>query len=329
MNKVLSFHHVSHSSECFFYRFSPFRSYTYVYSVFVSASEIVLRVKQRIQEATAWIATISDIIHNGKKIPLDEAKDMADSGERLNINCEEFKILRTALKATKSWLLRVKKCGASSGNTQVAVSTVTELVHEHNTFLVTAMDELSELKSLMCGYCVCRQPYEGFMIGCDGCEEWYHGTCVGITEDQAEKFDKYVCVRCSTLRVYKENAATVAGVLRKWTSIKGLTSSRSADSQRYGRKVRSAERDILKATDDLLKNEQDLNSILGATSHVPSPPDGPPTNGDSGVQSQSPSSQTGAKSQSQNGKRESGKLSVFSEMIHCADFLSYSPCLHI
>jgi len=230
---------------------------------FPSSSEIVLRVRKRAKEATAWVATVAEILKTGQKVPLDEAKVMSDTGEKLNISCPEFKELRAALRATRGWLLRVKKCGAANGHAQVAVAIVTELINEHNAFLVTAMDELSELKQVMCGYCVCRQPYEGFMIGCDGCEEWYHGPCVGISQEQAQKFDKYVCVRCSTLRVYKDNAATVAGILRKWTSAKGLAKARSADSQRYGRKVRSAERDIVKGKADLEKNERELNGILG------------------------------------------------------------------
>ena len=194
---------------------------------------------------------------------------MTDTGDKLNISCPEYKTLRAALRATRGWLSRVKKCGAANGQAQVAGNLVTELINEHNTFLVTAMDAFAELKQVMCGYCVCRQPYEGFMIGCDGCEEWYHGPCVGISQEQAQKFDKYVCVRCSTLRVYKDYATIVAGILRKWTSAKALAKARSSDSQRYGRKVRSAERDIVKAKADLDKYERELNTILGLASNAP------------------------------------------------------------
>jgi hypothetical protein len=210
----------------------------------------------------------------------------------------------------------------SNGHAQVAVSTVTELINEHNTFLVTAMDELSELKHVMCGYCVCRQPYEGFMIGCDGCEEWYHGACVGITQEQAQKFDKYVCVRCSTLRVYKENAVIVAGILRKWTSAKGLALSRSADSQRYGRKVRSAEREIVKAKADLEKYERDLSNIQGALCKVPSQ-----INGESGASSAHSQPQDSIPSASiQNGKllkSEKGQSHLFSVGVLGCAFVSY------
>ncbi|CAN0038377.1 unnamed protein product [Choristocarpus tenellus] len=30
-------------------------------------------------------------------------------------------------------------------------------------------------------YCLCRGPNDGsFMVGCDSCEEWFHGACVNI-----------------------------------------------------------------------------------------------------------------------------------------------------
>ncbi|QQP41845.1 PHD finger and CXXC domaincontaining protein CG17446like [Caligus rogercresseyi] len=34
------------------------------------------------------------------------------------------------------------------------------------------------------------------MIGCDKCEEWYHGTCVKITESGSKSIAKYFCPPC-------------------------------------------------------------------------------------------------------------------------------------
>lgn len=148
----------------------------------------------------------------------------------------------------------MKKCGAESGD--AALASIKDLINEHNTFKIVTVDEEAEkLQQSMCGYCICRLPYEGFMIGCDGCEEWYHGPCVGMTEEQAAKFDKYVCVRCSTLRILKENTATVATTLKKWTSAKNLSRARTLDSQRYGRKFRQCERDIAKSKETIAKYE--------------------------------------------------------------------------
>ncbi|KAF8251952.1 hypothetical protein K440DRAFT_463144, partial [Wilcoxina mikolae CBS 423.85] len=43
-------------------------------------------------------------------------------------------------------------------------------------------------------YCICRKPDTGkWMIGCDGCEDWYHGECVKVKEEDGDLIDKYYC----------------------------------------------------------------------------------------------------------------------------------------
>lgn len=48
-------------------------------------------------------------------------------------------------------------------------------------------------------YCLCRQPYDEkkFYIGCDKCQDWFHGACVGITPVDAENIEYYTCPRCT------------------------------------------------------------------------------------------------------------------------------------
>eukprot|EP01088_Endostelium_zonatum_P005936 TRINITY_DN1795_c0_g1_i2.p1 TRINITY_DN1795_c0_g1~~TRINITY_DN1795_c0_g1_i2.p1 ORF type:complete len:897 (-),score=242.86 TRINITY_DN1795_c0_g1_i2:5-2695(-) len=43
-----------------------------------------------------------------------------------------------------------------------------------------------------------------FMIGCDGCENWFHGTCVGVTPKEAEKLKAYHCPECRKKNRRKE-----------------------------------------------------------------------------------------------------------------------------
>ncbi|XP_043936030.1 histone lysine demethylase PHF8 [Protopterus annectens] len=47
-------------------------------------------------------------------------------------------------------------------------------------------------------YCLCRLPYDvtRFMIECDGCQDWFHGSCVGVEEEQAADIDVYHCPNC-------------------------------------------------------------------------------------------------------------------------------------
>ncbi|XP_032691339.1 CXXC-type zinc finger protein 1 [Odontomachus brunneus] len=46
-------------------------------------------------------------------------------------------------------------------------------------------------------YCICRSSDSSrFMIGCDACEEWYHGDCINITEKDAKHIKQFFCIRC-------------------------------------------------------------------------------------------------------------------------------------
>ena len=47
-------------------------------------------------------------------------------------------------------------------------------------------------------FCVCRKGDDGsLMIQCDECLEWYHGSCVGIDENEARRIDQCSCCVCS------------------------------------------------------------------------------------------------------------------------------------
>merc|ERR1711894_161249 len=46
-------------------------------------------------------------------------------------------------------------------------------------------------------YCICRSSdCSRFMIGCDNCNEWYHGDCVGVTQEDADHIRRYYCDPC-------------------------------------------------------------------------------------------------------------------------------------
>ncbi|XP_076304683.1 histone lysine demethylase PHF8-like isoform X2 [Tachypleus tridentatus] len=59
------------------------------------------------------------------------------------------------------------------------------------------------------GYCVCGQVNEdtGFMIQCDVCRDWFHGSCVDVKEHESVDIEKYHCPACEEAHgssVYKE-----------------------------------------------------------------------------------------------------------------------------
>lgn len=47
-------------------------------------------------------------------------------------------------------------------------------------------------------YCICRQPaLNQFMIQCDKCQDWFHGSCVGITLQRAANIKEFYCPLCT------------------------------------------------------------------------------------------------------------------------------------
>ena len=54
--------------------------------------------------------------------------------------------------------------------------------------------------TLACGFCTGEHlaTTAHFMIGCDVCENWYHGPCVGVGKAQADTMDDYLCPHCAT-----------------------------------------------------------------------------------------------------------------------------------
>ena len=35
-----------------------------------------------------------------------------------------------------------------------------------------------------------------FYVGCDRCQDWFHGKCVGISQKEADTMDVYLCPKC-------------------------------------------------------------------------------------------------------------------------------------
>ena len=40
--------------------------------------------------------------------------------------------------------------------------------------------------------CFCR-----FYVGCDLCNGWFHGTCIGVSEKVAKTMDEFICEECA------------------------------------------------------------------------------------------------------------------------------------
>ncbi len=62
----------------------------------------------------------------------------------------------------------------------------------------TASEIASDIEDGAPLYCICKRPdNHTWMIGCDGgCEDWFHGNCVDIKQEDEDLIDKYICSGC-------------------------------------------------------------------------------------------------------------------------------------
>eukprot|EP00899_Mesostigma_viride_P017090 jgi/Mesvir1/25382/Mv01422-RA.1 len=74
-------------------------------------------------------------------------------------------------------------------------------------------------------YCTCRKKARGFMIGCDKCDEWFHGKCVGLTKEEGSQLTSYTCPTCA----HKGEAWAPATQRDEGTSL-GTRDSQRADT---------------------------------------------------------------------------------------------------
>ena len=99
---------------------------------------------------------------------MQDARVLVETGEKLKVQTEELKKLRAEIRAARNWSNQAKECNVDQGS--ININDVKQLIYEHDSLLIKMPDELEFLKQATIGYCICRRPYEGFMIGCDNCE---------------------------------------------------------------------------------------------------------------------------------------------------------------
>eukprot|EP00644_Phytophthora_capsici_P013511 jgi/Phyca11/568623/estExt2_Genewise1.C_PHYCAscaffold_290366 len=111
-----------------------------------------------------------------------------------------FDFLKEHLEIASDWEARVLASGIETG--QARVANLLALLNEYECArLVIDLDMHRDvLKTATERYCICRQPFDGLMIGCDYCDDWFHDGCIGMSKEKAEKVEHYTCPSCTILR---------------------------------------------------------------------------------------------------------------------------------
>lgn len=66
-------------------------------------------------------------------------------------------------------------------------------------------------------YCHCLQPSSGYMVQCDLCLDWYHGSCLVSESEKPDADAKYLCSTCK--RSNRPNLSTVNNLLASLQSL--------------------------------------------------------------------------------------------------------------
>jgi hypothetical protein len=140
---------------------------------FPVACDTIKKVRKLEEKTSEWIKLAGERLASGLKLSQQDAKSLLDEGEKLGVTCVELRELRNGLKLANAWANRVKRCKPEAGSSNV--KSILTLLEEHDSFIIEMPDEVKKLKKAVKNYCICRRPYDGFMIACDSCDEWFHG----------------------------------------------------------------------------------------------------------------------------------------------------------
>lgn len=196
-------------------------------------------LETHLKHIKAWTASAAEFLSSSSVNGLETAsqdgdgdqgmtylalQDFVREGEQLHIERPGMIAdLKAELRKAKSWLSRYARTAPGSGISAAVPSKeagleLDALIAEAKQALkVDVREELEIISQATRRYCLCRQLYHGSMVGCDECDEWYHFQCVGLTQFQVEKADKYVCIRCSLKNSFCSTASLAAQITNRWS----------------------------------------------------------------------------------------------------------------
>jgi hypothetical protein len=181
-------------------------------------------IRRMSKDASALVLAVRPAVEKRARLPLDEACAYLQKAKTIGFVCEETRLLNNGVKAARSWARRVQLL---CKEIEPDASKVKTLIGEYEGLMIDMAEDKVLLEKTQTRYCLCQQAHRGFMVCCEECEDWFHGTCIGLNEKSAKK--RFVCLRCNIVKTYQLTAASTATLIRKWSSVAELKKARLAD----------------------------------------------------------------------------------------------------
>ena len=160
----------------------------------------------------SWCLNAFSILR--RKPRLKEIHSLLTQSEKIQLSEEKgVKMIRSMVQRASNWQSKISKALISiPGETK---KFDLELLHQLRVQLkdipMIMPEEQLILNSLDDGgirYCLCGGPSDGgFMLSCDKCDKWFHGSCVHLDKETGDKLSKWICPKCdnsSNISIYEE-----------------------------------------------------------------------------------------------------------------------------
>ncbi|XP_005188356.2 uncharacterized protein LOC101895968 [Musca domestica] len=125
-------------------------------------------------------------------------------------------------------------------------------------------------------WCICRQPHNNrFMICCDVCEDWFHGTCVNITKamglEMEQKGIDWTCPKC-VKKIEEQKQPKITDLFKKENSVSvqpaAVTNTSAVDTTSI---INAASSSVATVVTNKLQQESNRITFDPAKSAVESP----------------------------------------------------------
>jgi hypothetical protein len=128
-----------------------------------------------------------------KKVSEEKVEEMIESSKGLLVAVPEIRKLSNVLNRSRDWVKRFRAAQSTQGSNEKSIQA---LVREGQNLAIDHSAIIEPILETIIPYCLCRGPSQGFMLGCEDCEEWFHGACINLNEKDAEKIGTFVCAKC-------------------------------------------------------------------------------------------------------------------------------------
>lgn len=210
-------------------------------------------LRERINFSKKWDDDAIHYISNTNKIKMEDMYTFIRNGEKLIFpKYELISQLKDLVKKAKSWISKFPRNPSEAS----AQNNIQLMVEEAASFAIDVSEYTGSILQATELYCLCRQPSGGFMIGCDSCDDWIHGQCVGLTKLQADKCDNYKCLRCLLKVSFSGACEQAASLVCSWMSPDSACKIAEVKRAKVSKRREKEERDLkslLKELDSLCR----------------------------------------------------------------------------